>query len=259
MNKLAEIFAHKAIEVEQAKSSLPLAELRSRALDMPAPRGFRAALARRQGIALIAEVKKASPSQGLIRPDFDPVAVALAYAEAEADCLSVLTDIDYFQGSPDNLRRVRAAVDLPLLRKDFVADPYQIYEARAWGADAILLIVAGLEDGQMADLYGQARELGLDVLVEVHDEDETFRANALGADLIGVNNRDLSTFRTNLATTERLMPLIRSEALKVSESALSAQADVDRAERAGAKAVLIGTAFCAEPDIVAKVHEVMGR
>lgn len=259
MSKLAEIFAHKAIEVERAKASLPLAELRAMAMDMPPARGFRAALDRREGIALIAEVKKASPSQGLIRADFDPVAVALAYADAGADCLSVLTDVDYFQGSPENLRRVRAAVDLPLLRKDFVAEPYQIYEAKAWGADAILLIVAGLEDGQMADLYGQARELGLDVLVEVHDEAETVRANVLGADLIGVNNRDLSTFKTDLATSERLMPLIRSEALKVSESALSAHEDVARAGRAGAKAVLIGTAFCAEPDIVAKVREVMGR
>ncbi len=257
MSKLREIFEHKASEVADAKIRLPMSELKAAIADCLPTRGFEAAIRVRTGIGLIAEVKKASPSQGLIREDFDPVAVAEAYSRAGATCLSVLTDEKYFQGSAENLRRVRGAIDLPLLRKDFVADPYQLLEARLWGADAILLIAAGLDDVQMSELHAHALELGLDVLVEAHNEEEVERANILEATLIGINNRDLSTFRTVLATSERLLPLIRSEAVKVSESALSKPEDVRRAKRAGADAVLIGTAFCKEPDIEAAVRRVM--
>lgn len=258
MSKLREIFEHKATEVAAAKARLPQAEVARMISDLPPTRGFESALRTTTGMGLIAEVKKASPSQGLIRGDFDPLAVADAYARAGATCLSVLTDEKYFQGSPENLRRVRSTVTLPLLRKDFIADPYQIFEARLWGADAILLIVAGLDDVSLSELLAQAKALTMDVLVEVHNEEEVERANALGAAMIGVNNRDLSTFQTDLATTERVLPLIRREAVKVSESALSTHADVRRAEAAGADAVLIGTAFCAEPDIESKVRAVMG-
>ncbi len=258
MSKLREIFEHKATEVSAAKARLSQSELAEKIVGLPDTRGFERALRARRNIGLIAEVKKASPSQGLIRDNFDPVAVSQAYSRAGATCLSVLTDEKFFQGSAENLRLVRAAVELPLLRKDFIADPYQIFEARLWGADAILLIAAGLDDVSMSELYAQARELDLDVLVEVHNEEEVERANAMGATMIGVNNRDLSTFQTDLATTERLLPLIRSEAVKVSESALSTHEDVRRAELAGANAVLIGTAFCAEPDIESKVRAVMG-
>lgn len=208
-------------------------------------------------LALIAEVKKASPSRGLIRPDFDAAEVAAAYARAGAQALSVLTDETYFQGSAENLVRAREAGGLPCLRKDFINDPYQIYEARAWGADAILLIVAGLDDASLADLHRLAVELGMDVLVEVHTDEETDRALALGAPLIGVNNRDLTDFRTTLGTSDRLLPRISPHAFAVSESALESRADLDRVHAAGAGAVLIGTAFCAAPDIEAKVREVM--
>jgi len=259
MSKLAEIFAHKREEVEAAKARTPLADLKARAQDMPPPRGFRAALVKDvHTVALIAEVKKASPSQGVIRTDFDPVAIAREYEEVGAACLSVLTDEKYFQGSPDYLRRVREMVEIPLLRKDFVYDSYQLYEARVWGADAALLIVAGLETERLADLYHEARSLGLDVLVEVHDRRELEIANELGADLIGVNNRNLATFQTDLRTTEELLPNVWPGAVKVSESSLESLADIERARVAGARAVLIGTAFCAAPDVGAKVREVMG-
>jgi indole-3-glycerol phosphate synthase len=257
MNKLREIFLHKECEVAEAKARLPLSELKAMAAERR-PRSFVSALSRADNRpALIAEVKKASPSQGLIRASFDPVGVALAYGRAGAHCLSVLTDERYFQGSPENLRLVREVTELPILRKDFLFDPYQVYEARAWGADAILIIVAGVRADQAKALLEAARELDLDALVEVHDEAEAEVALQLGADLIGVNNRDLSTFRTDLSVTERVLPLIKHQALTVSESALTARADVERAAAAGADAVLIGTAFCSAPDIEGKVREVM--
>jgi indole-3-glycerol phosphate synthase len=258
MSVLDKIFAHKAEEVAAAKSAVGLAALEATARAAGAPRGFLSALRSAPGgLALIAEVKKASPSKGLIRPDFDPVVIARAYARAGASALSVLTDERFFQGSAENLRLAREASGLPCLRKDFLNDPYQIYEARAWGADAVLLIVAALDDSQLRDLHALAVELEMDVLVEVHSDSETDRALALGAPLIGVNNRDLSDFHTSLEISDRLLPRIAPHALAVSESALETRADLDRVQAAGAKAVLIGTTFCASPDIEAKVREVM--
>jgi indole-3-glycerol phosphate synthase len=259
MSILTRIFEGKRAEVAERRAQVSLEELRARCADLPPTLGFRRALAEFPGTSLIAEVKKASPSQGLIRPDFDPEAIARSYREAGAQALSVLTDGPHFQGSSDYLTVAKTTSGLPVLRKDFIYDAYQVWEARSWGADALLLIVASLEDAQIADLQGQAHELGLDVLVEVHDEAETERALALGCSLIGVNNRDLRTFTTALETSERLIPKIAPHALAVSESAIEANADVERVARAGAKAVLIGTTFCASPVIEEKVREVMGR
>ncbi len=258
MNKLQEIFAHKRLEVDAARQAVPVAALRDQIAELPVPRGFRRALIDGpRPTALIAEVKKSSPSQGMIREDFDAVDVARIYAEVGATCLSVLTDERYFSGSAENLRRVRQAVSLPLLRKDFVYDSYQLLEARAWGADAVLLIVAGLEVSQLKELNLEARDLGMDVLVEVHNAAETDVALEMGADLIGVNNRDLATFTTNLSTSDTLLPLITPHAVGISESALASHADVSRVTRAGARGVLIGTTFCSAPDIAASVREVM--
>jgi len=260
MSVLDRIFAHKREEVAAAEARIPFADIRAMAADASPTRGFLRALMSRPGdLALIAEVKKASPSKGVIRPNFDPVLVAQAYERAGAEALSVLTDERYFQGSAENLRRARQATSLPCLRKDFIDAPYQVYEARAWGADAILLIVASLEDSQISDLQALAGELGMDVLVEVHSLEETQRALDLAAPLIGVNNRDLADFRTDLAFSEELIPMIAPFALPVSESALETRADLNRVQAAGARAVLIGTSFCASEDIESKVHEVMGR
>lgn len=259
MSKLKEIFLWKAGEVDAAQVRIPLADIKAMAVDAPPVRGFKEAIeTARQPLALIAEVKKASPSQGLIRADFDPAMVAEAYRRAGAHCLSVLTDEKYFQGSPENLRIAREVSGLPCLRKDFMLDPYQVYEARAWGADCILLIVAGLEQAILRDLYLLAKELQMDVLVEVHSAPEAEIALQLGADLVGVNNRDLATFTTSLSISEELIPKLSTSALAVSESALGRKEDLDRVQAAGARAVLIGTSFCASPDIEAKVREVMG-
>ena len=258
MTILEKIFATKRDEVALSRQVISVEELRSRA-ERFEPRGFRAALLSAQKPGLIAEVKKGSPSMGEIRADFDPVAIAQSYERAGATCLSVLTDVQYFQGSPTYLREVRAAVSLPLLRKDFVFDPYQLDEARAWGADCVLLIVAGLEQGLLKELYHEAKHRLLDVLVEVHDEAETEFAVEMGADMIGINNRDLRTFKTDLSTTSRLIQLIPEGVLRVSESALESSEDVRAVHEMGADAVLIGTAFCASPDIESKVREVMGR
>ena len=221
------------------------------------PRGFLRALQRAPEIGLIAEIKKASPSQGLIRPDFDPVEIAKSYAAAGANCLSILTDQSYFQGDLQYLTHGRDAVDLPALRKDFIIDPLQIYEARRYGADAILLIVAMLSDAEITQFQDLVWDLGMDALVEVHTEGETARAIDLGCNLIGVNNRDLATFTTDLSVSERLIPMITPFAFAVSESSLESRADVDRVKAAGAGAVLIGTRFTREPDIEAAVHTVM--
>lgn len=256
MSILAEILAHKEVEVTEARARLPMPALQREVADLPPTRGFRAALERASGVGVIAEVKKASPSKGLIRPDFDPVAIARSYAAGGAACLSVLTDARYFQGHADYLRQVRATVDLPLLRKDFVVDGYQLYEARAWGADAVLLIVAafyGPEAGtrsehDLAALLGLASSLGLDALVEVHDRDELEVALAAGARLIGINNRNLRTFVTDLQTTERLAAAVPPGVLLVSESGIASAADCERVARAGARAVLVGESLMRCPD-----------
>ncbi len=257
MSILTKIFDQKAKEIEAAKSILPLSELKAAVADCDPTLGFRRALMGKADLALIAEVKKASPSKGVIRPDFDASKIASVYEKAGANALSVLTDEKYFQGSPENLRRARAASRLPILRKDFVKDPYQVFQSRVWGADAILLIVAALQKSEIRDLYGLAKELSLDVLVEVHTAEEVEIANELKCDLVGVNNRNLADFHTDIAMSEVLLPQIEA-LVKVSESALETRGDLDRVKAAGAQAVLIGTTFCAAPDIFAKVREVMG-
>lgn len=260
MTILEKIFETKREEVAASKSILNASELRSIAADAEPRRGFLSAL--RSGNtspSLIAEVKKASPSQGLIvQRDFDPIGIAQTYEANGATCLSVLTDVQYFKGAPEYLTQVHNSVEIPLLRKDFVFDEYQLDEAIVWGADCVLLIVAGLEQGLLHDLYGAAKSRGLDVLVEVHDEAETEVAMGLNPDLIGINNRDLSTFETDIRTTEKLLGQIPKEIFVVSESALHSRSDVELVHSFGARAVLIGTAFCESEDIGAKVREVMG-
>ncbi len=258
MNTLAQIFEAKREEVAAAKRDVPMGMLREQAANAPLPLGFAAALSSAEApLALIAEVKKASPSEGLIRPDFDPASVARAYEAAGAHAVSVLTESRFFLGGADDLRAVRRAVGLPILRKDFVDDPYQVYEARAWGADAVLLIVAALEPGQLVDLQDTVRGLGMDALVEVHDALEAERAVAAGATLIGVNNRSLKDLSTDLRTGEALLPGLEG-VVAVAESALKSFDDLERMRRAGARAVLIGTAFCRAPDVEAEVRSVMG-
>ncbi|MCR9097955.1 MAG: indole-3-glycerol phosphate synthase TrpC [bacterium] len=249
MTILDDILTHKATEVEAAKRARP-PEALARAAESceRKPAGFREALRSTPGASVIAEVKRRSPSKGLIREDFDPVWIAKCYAEAGAACISVLTDEKFFGGSLEVLEAVRAVVERPLLRKDFMIDPYQVDEARVAGADAILLIVSALDDGTMETLDARARALGLDVLVEVHDEDELERARALGADLIGVNNRNLKTFETDLATTERLAARLDDrDVVLVAESGIGSAADVARLERAGAAGFLVGESLMRQP------------
>jgi indole-3-glycerol phosphate synthase len=244
---LDDIVAARRADVARAQRATPMAELEARPSYRAARRPFAAAL-RAQRPALIAEVKKASPSRGVIREDFDPVSIARAYADAGAAAISVLTEERFFQGAAAHLEAIRAAVDLPLLRKDFIFDPYQLAEARAWGADAALLIVAMLDDAQLVDLLRSATTLGLDVLVEAHSEDEVARAVAAGATLIGVNNRDLRTFVTTLATAERLRPLIPPGVTAVAESGIERAADVSRLRRAGYDAFLVGESLMRASD-----------
>lgn len=258
MSILAEIFRNKQQEVLNSKLCVSLETLRAQVKDVKPPRGFLHALTEANTpIALIAEVKKASPSQGVIRADFDAGEISRTYAEAGAHCLSVLTDEKYFQGSAQNLALAKTACGLPCLRKDFIDDPYQVWESRAWGADAILLIVAALEPTQLKDLMALAAELTMDVLVEVHSQAETEIALAAKALLIGVNNRDLSTFQTSLSISQTLIPQISPHAFVVSESALENIEDVRCVQSAGARAVLIGTRFTSSPDVLTAVRTVM--
>jgi len=249
---LDRIVAVKRGEVEELKAQLNPAEAERRIAALPPCRGFRRALAegRRREIGLIAEVKKASPSKGLIREDFHPVGLARSYEAAGADCLSVLTDRQFFQGANDYLTRIRDAVSLPLLRKDFTIDPLQIYEARLIGADAILLITAILTPDELKTYYRLAKDLGMDALVEVHDRREMETVLDLGiAELVGINNRDLRTFVTDLKTTEELARLVPDDATLVSESGISSPDDIRRVREAGARAVLIGEHFMRQPDV----------
>ena len=260
MNTLEEIVAHTREELAERKRGQPPEALRAAAdaADRK-PLGFRRALAEGPAPRIIAEIKRRSPSRGVIREDFDAVAIARAYADAGAAALSVLTDAHYFGGSLAILEAVRREVTLPLLRKDFVVDPFQIDEARVAGADAILLIVAALDDAALAALDARARRLGLDVLVEVHDGPELARAVALGADLIGVNNRDLRSFETDLAATEKLAPDVPEGAILVSESGIFTAAHVERLAGAGARAFLVGESLMREADPGAALRRLRGR
>lgn len=258
---LAEICAAKRQEVERRKQALPLPALERRAAAAPPTRGFAkrlaavAAEARRP--ALIAEIKKASPSRGLIRGDFDPVTLAKAYHAGGATCLSVLTDEPYFQGTDEHLVQARSAVDLPVLRKDFTVDPYQVHEARAIGADCILLIVAALEDADLRALTKLARDIGLDVLVEVHDEAELDRAMALQDVLLGVNNRNLKTLKVDLAVFERLAARVPPGRFLVAESGLKTASDLARLARSGARAFLVGESLMAQADVTAATRALL--
>lgn len=252
---LAEILAAKRVEVGARRAAVPESEL-AREAARHQPRGFTAALAR-PGRAVIAEMKAASPSRGPMRGDYRPAEIARGYEAAGARALSVLTDAPYFHGSREHLREARAAVRLPVLRKDFIIDPYQVTESAAAGADAVLLIVAALDDGLLRRLYAQISDYGMDALVEVHCEEEANRAAALGARLIGVNNRNLSTLRVDLETSLRLRPRLPADCLCVSESGLRTSADLDRLEAAGYKAFLIGERFMTAADPGAALRELL--
>ncbi|HLB16631.1 MAG TPA: indole-3-glycerol phosphate synthase TrpC [Burkholderiales bacterium] len=248
---LARILAVKVEELAAARAALPLRAVRERALAMPPPRDFVGALRAKIGggrPAVIAEIKRASPSRGVLRADFDPGDIAKSYAANGAACLSVLTDRQFFQGAPEHLVAAREASGLPALQKDFVIDPYQVHEAQALGADCILLIAAALDDARMLELEALALELGMAVLVEVHDAAELERALALATPLIGINNRDLRTFETRLETTLALLPRIPADRLVVTESGILAREDVELMRRGGVHAFLVGEAFMRAAD-----------
>ena len=257
---LARICAAKRATVAKRKAALPLSELEARLPATP-PRGFRRALEAKlasNALALIAEIKKASPSQGLIRADFDPPALARAYAAGGAACLSVLTEETWFQGADQHLRAARTAVDLPCLRKDFILEPYQVVEARAIGADCVLLIMAALDDGAARELCDLAHALRLDVLVEVHDALELQRALRLDSTLIGINNRNLKTLQVDLATTERLASLVPDDRLLIAESGLHRHADLERMAAAGARCFLVGESLMRQPDVAGATRTLLG-
>lgn len=256
---LEKIVAAKRIEVEHAKQRTPESELRDQLAAAPQTRDFFQALAKPGSIRLIAEVKKASPSAGLIRGDFDPVAIAQTYESHGASCISVLTDEQFFQGHLDYLRKVRANVELPVLRKDFIIDSYQLVEARATGADAVLLIAECLDDCALRKLHNEAVELDLTPLVELYEPDNLSRVLDAGASLIGVNNRNLHTFEVDLHHTLRIKESVPEECVLVGESGIKNRADVELLEQAGVDAILVGESLMRQPDIGTAVDQLLGR
>ena len=251
---LARICDDKREHIARCKDAVPLSEMEARAVAAPRLREFADRLASKiaaGGTGLIAEVKKASPSKGLIRPDFAPAALARAYAQGGATCLSVLTDIPYFQGQDDHLTAARMVTDLPVLRKDFMLDPYQIYEARAIGADCVLLIMAALDDAIARDLAALADELGMDVLIEVHNAEELQRASEINSRLLGINNRNLKTLEVDIATTEELASQAPADRILVAESGLNSRADLDRMALVGAHCALVGESLMRQEDVSA--------
>jgi indole-3-glycerol phosphate synthase len=258
-NVLDRIVQSKRREIADARARLPESELRRQLPHAPPLRSFRRAIAGGPGTALIAEVKRASPSAGVLRSDFDPVAIAQSYAAAGASAISVLTDAPFFQGSLEDLAAIRRIAPVPLLRKDFILDPYQVVEARVHGADAVLLIAEILPGSELADRLGEIHALGMDALVELYDAENLDRVIAAGAAIIGINNRNLRTFVTDLAHTLEIAPRIPADRILVSESGIRDRGDVERLAAGGVRAVLVGETLMRAPDMARKIGELLGR